>query len=605
VSSGPTIGRHAPERTATEAWVRARVLGIALPNYTANQLAAIQEIDKNLQIIACAGSGKTQVISARVVEILKQKKDSGVKPSNIVAFTFTDKAAAELKDRIATLVRNEFGDLPGMAEMYVGTIHGFCLELLQGYLFEYLKYSVLTEVQTRLLVSRNSKKSGLSDVEIITGPSKGEKLKRGGRDVKVFLEALNVIREDNVDPSKLPPRLKDALGAYTDLLDKHRYLDYSRIIVEAVAALYDSRDTANQDLQKRIAERVRYLIVDEYQDVNPIQEALIRRLHELGSNVCVVGDDDQSLYQWRGSEIRNILEFATRYPAVRSITLAENFRSSPGVVDTGRQIAEKNDPNRLTKPMVAGSGRTFERGDLLAKTFGSPDDEARWIAEKILDLRGTPFSDENASAVRGLSWSDCAILLRSVQQSGGVIIQALDAAGIPHITTGLSNLFDSPEVKAAVQLFAYIKGEATADEVRAAWASANVGLTLADLTRGLAVLDGAKSWNTGERWSSYNIQRTFLNFLEEVGLREERVPPTNTGAPRGELIYYNLGKFSQAISDFEQIYFQTAPQEKYESFFYWLKNEAPGHYEEGAESGGFAQPDAVQIMTVHQAKGME
>src|SRR5439155_23524742 len=93
--------------------------------------------------------------------------------------------------------------------------------------------------------------------------------------------------------------------------------------------------------------------------------------------------------------------------------------------------------------------------------------------------------------------------------------------------------------------------------------------------------------------------------LEAVGLREERVPPTSTGAPRGELVYYNLGKFSQAISDFEQIYFQTAPQEKYESFLYWLKNEAPDYYEEGGESGGFAQPDAVQIMTVHQAKGME
>ena len=271
--------------------------GVRVPGYTPNQLTAIQEIDSNLQIIACAGSGKTQVISARIVEILKRKKHGGIKPENIVAFTFTEKAAAELKDRISTLVKKEFGDLPGMAEMYVGTVHGFCLELLQTYLFEYLKYTVLTEVQTRLLVSRNSKKSGLSDVEIIAGPSKGEKLKRGGRDVRVFLEALNVIREDNVDASKLSPALKAALSAYTDLLDKHRYLDYSRIMVEAVATLYDSDGGANQTLQKRIAQRVKYLIVDEYQDINPIQEALIRRLHTLGANICVVGDDDQTLYQ--------------------------------------------------------------------------------------------------------------------------------------------------------------------------------------------------------------------------------------------------------------------------------------------------------------------
>ncbi len=576
-----------------------------MPNYTRAQLAAIQEVKRNLQIIACAGSGKTQVISARVVEILKRGRDRGIKPENIVAFTFTDKAAAELKDRIATLVRAEFGDLPGMAEMYVGTIHGFCLELLQTYLFEYLKYSVLTEVQARLLVSRNSKKSGLADVEIISGPSSGSKLsRRSPRDVSVFIESLNVIREDNPDLAKIPAGLREALDKYTNLQDAHRYLDYSRIMVEAVTALHDDSDD-RVALQRRIADRVKYLIVDEYQDVNPLQEALICRLHELGSNVCVVGDDDQTIYQWRGSEIRNILEFASRYPKVQSTTLAENFRSSPGVVDTGRRIAELNNPKRLPKAMVAGSPRTYERGDLLALTFGSPEAEARWIAGKILELRGVPFADEPGQPARGLSWSDCAILLRTVRKCGQPIAQALDDAGIPYIITGLSDLFQSAEVQASAVLFSYICDQASEADVRRAWETANLGLTSEDLTRGIAILDKAKSWESGERWSSYNIQRTFLDFLEAVSLREERIPPTKTGAPRGELVFYNLGKFSQAISDFEQIYFQTAPQEKYTSFLSWLQREAPEHYEEGGDDAGFAQPDAVQIMTVHQAKGME
>src|SRR2546425_3688338 len=162
-----------------------------MTNYTPNQRAAIAEIDRNLQIIACAGSGKTQVISARVVEILKRKRGEGIKPENVVAFTFTDKAAAELKDRIASLIAAAFGAVPGMAEMYVGTIHGYCLYLLQTYLFEYLKFTVLTDVQTRLLVSRSSRKSGLADVEVITGPSIGQKLKRNPQDVGVFLESLN------------------------------------------------------------------------------------------------------------------------------------------------------------------------------------------------------------------------------------------------------------------------------------------------------------------------------------------------------------------------------------------------------------------------------
>jgi DNA helicase-2/ATP-dependent DNA helicase PcrA len=154
-------------------------------NLTREQTRAIETLDGNVQIIACAGSGKTQVVSARVVEILKRKQSEGIKSENIVAFTFTDKAAAELKDRIATLVRKEFGDVPGLAQMYVGTIHGFCLELLQTYLFEYLKYGVLSDVQTRLLIGKNSIKSRLKGVEVIAGPSKGQHLARTRRDVSV------------------------------------------------------------------------------------------------------------------------------------------------------------------------------------------------------------------------------------------------------------------------------------------------------------------------------------------------------------------------------------------------------------------------------------
>jgi ATP-dependent DNA helicase UvrD/PcrA len=575
-----------------------------MPNYTIAQRDAIGEIDRNLQIIACAGSGKTQVISARVVEILRRGQGNGVGPKNIVAFTFTDKAAAELKDRIIRLVEEAFGELPGLAEMYVGTIHGYCLQLLQTHLFEYLKYSVLTEIQTRLLVARNSVKSGLTDVEIVTGPSAGQKLKRGPQDVKVFLDALNVIREDNVDFTLLPDGLKAALDSYDRLLDQHRYLDYSRIMVEALAALHDRDEPSRLRLQETLRSRVKYLIVDEYQDVNPLQEGLVWRLRELGANVCVVGDDDQTIYQFRGSEIRNILEFAKRYPGVRNVTIDENFRSSPGVVDTARKIAQIN-ANRLPKAMVAGGHQQFQRGDLLAPSFKTPDEEAKWIADQIIALRGTPFDDEPGSSQRGLSWADCAVLLRSVRRNGDAITAAFKTAGIPYVIGGLSNLFDAAEVQASVALFLYVIGEIDAGALRAAWKAGDLGLTNSDVDAGLAVLDRAKTWKPGERWGAYNIQRAYLEFLEAVGLREERIPPTSVGAARGEIVYSNLGKFSQVISDFEQIYFQSNPQEKYKTFVWWLQNQAPDYYEEGGEDVGFAQPDAVQVMTVHQAKGME
>jgi DNA helicase II / ATP-dependent DNA helicase PcrA len=574
-------------------------------NYTDTQQEAIGCLDSNLQIIACAGSGKTQVLAARIVQIMKEKRAEGIGPENIVAFTFTDKAAAELKDRVNRLAREELGEITGMAEMFVGTIHGYCLHILQTYLFKYLKYAVLSEVQSRLLVARNSQKSGLKEVKLVRGPATGQSLKRNPQDVGVFLDALNVVREDNVDRGQVPGELWAALGKYTDLLDQHRDLDYSRIMLEAWLALVDEGDQVAVRLRTAIGERVKYLIVDEYQDVNPLQEAIIRRIQQLGANLCVVGDDDQTIYQWRGSEIGNILGFADRYPGVRLVTLADNFRSSQGVVGSGRRVAELNNPSRLNKAMVATSHQTFERGDLLALDFPDPVAEARWIARRILAVRGLPFVDDQDADPRGLTYSDCAILLRSVRNNGEVITQALDEAGIPYVVGGLANLFDRPEVQAAVGIFLYMVRDLDEAGLRQVWQAANLGLTHDDVTAGITVLNEGRTFEAGKRWGAYNIQRTYLRFLEAVCLREERVPPTAAGAARGEVVLCNLGKFSEVITDFEVIHFKSAPEQKYESFAWWVTREAPGYYEEGGEDVGYAQPDAVQIMTVHQAKGME
>ena len=163
---------------------------------TAPQTRAIEHAGRNLQLIACAGSGKTEVVARRVVHLLTPGRTDSLVPLNIVAFTFTDKAAAELKERVVTRTRQALGEVPGMAEMFIGTIHAFCLELLKSESPKHLKFEVLNEVQQGLFVDRNSRKSGLTTSNDLNGAA----LKRY-RDTGHYVSALSILREaerDNV-----------------------------------------------------------------------------------------------------------------------------------------------------------------------------------------------------------------------------------------------------------------------------------------------------------------------------------------------------------------------------------------------------------------------
>jgi DNA helicase-2/ATP-dependent DNA helicase PcrA len=305
--------------------------------FTPKQQEAINHTSGNLHLIACAGSGKTEVVARRVATLLKE----GSKPANIVAFTFTDKAAAELKERIITRTREELGDIHGMAEMYVGTIHAFCLELLKTEVPKFLKFEVLSEIQQSLFINRFSSKSGLTTSTDLRGAAL-----RRFVDTKNYRTALTILREDEPIHAKLAGNsILDGLEKYRELLDDNRYFDYTAIMESAVEAL-----TNESKLRDRLGKRIKHVIVDEYQDVNPIQEAIVWSLHELGAKICVVGDDDQTIYQWRGSNIKGILEFEKRYKKVTQIKLEENFRSSKGIVETAREFIEKN-TTRLPKKM--------------------------------------------------------------------------------------------------------------------------------------------------------------------------------------------------------------------------------------------------------------
>ena len=409
-----------------------------------------------------------------------------------------------------------------------------------------------------------------------------------------------MLREDDVNERELGNcSVADGLNRYRAQMAEDSYFDFSAMLENAVAQLTD-----NFDLRKRVAERVKYVVVDEYQDVNPVQERLVRLLHDLGAGLCVVGDDDQTIYQWRGSSVKNILTFEERYPGVKQIRLEANFRSSEGVINTARGFIEKVEP-RLQKSMKSADAQPYEDGDVVALFFESPEEEAKHIAETIKSLHGIAFNDSDGE--RGLSWSDMAVLLRSVKNNGTVVTEALKEADIPFVVSGLANLFETDEACAARSLFYFIVGDAipskppTERELRKAWENPHFGLTKSKVSRALRYTKQVRdNLHDGGGDNPPNIQAVFLRFLELAGLREE-----NIVGGHGQVVFFNLGRFSQVITDWESINFSSKPMESFQGFANFLYYQADGSYSEGAEDIDYMVPDAVQVMTVHQAKGRE
>lgn len=570
--------------------------------FTGSQTEAINADIGNMLVLACAGSGKTEVIAQRIVNLLARPD---VQPRNIVAFTFTEKAAGELAERVHKRIKARYGEVLGLAEMFIGTIHGYALDLLHSQAPEAFKFNVLNDPQARLFIDKYSARSGLT---VTTKCVRGvrEPLRRWVHS-RLYQQVMAVLREDEVDRRLLRPDLAEAFAAFEELLNDRNYFDYSAILARAVDYMEDEEGHASASaVQHHIRENVRHVIVDEYQDINPIQERLIRGLTRYGADLCVVGDDDQTIYQWRGSAVTNILTFEDRYPDAKRITLNDNFRSSPAVTQLARAAIEEIPASaRLGKAMVATGHQKFERGDLLALEFSDPLEEARGIADRIETLLGVPFQDDAGGPERGLSYADFAVLYRSVRGDAGPLVEEFRRRGIPYIIKGLTQLFDTPEVRAAVACFRYIAGYVDEETVREAWRTADVGCDDRALDRGMVVLDEATDWDDSRPRDSITLQGVFLRFLENIGLREETVPSRGRGGDRGEIVFYNLGRFSTAIGDYEAIFLTVPPPDRFERFAKWVEFQAPAYYEESDGDNGYARPDAVIIATVHQAKGMQ
>jgi DNA helicase-2/ATP-dependent DNA helicase PcrA len=557
-------------------------------NYTVEQQLAIDTTDSNLQIIACAGSGKTQVISQRIVNILKKEN---VEAKNIIAFTYTEKAAAELKTRVLKLCRDQLGNTNGLAEMYIGTIHSWCLQAIQDNIFKYQKYSILDEIKLKLFIDKYYNEVGMSNAGLDRYI-----------DTSKYISILSVIREAELsDGKELPNDWRDALQQYQDKLHQHSYFDFTTIMTEAIENL-----KSNEVFKEKVLGNLKYLIVDEYQDVNPIQEELIQQLAKAGANVCVVGDDDQTIYQWRGSDVNYIQNFQSRYKDVKYIKLEDNFRSTTGVVDAALKCITHN-IQRLPKVMIAKGHQTYDEGDVLYNQFEDVETENVFITETIKKLRGKQFLDKLGATPRGIDYSDCAILLRTWKKAKS-IIDMLTEYDIPFVVGGVNELFQRSEIKAAKAIYQYLNNDIEEDVLKVYWQSVTPNIKSDDIDNAIEWLK-TKFPTPKMYFATFNIQEIFWCFIELAKLTEEAFEDKNhsgiVGNEINEIVFYNLGMFSQIINDFETIHFKDKPTYKLSRFLNFLDYSAKDYYPEGWLNNSLKTPNAVQIMTVYQSKGLE
>ena len=564
-------------------------------NYTESQLEAINTIDDDLLLIACAGAGKTGVVAKRIINILKVKSKEGITPDNIVAFTFTEKAAAELKSRIYKYAEAELGSTQGLAHMYIGTIHGYCLKALQENVQKFQKFSVLDEIKSKLFIYNNYKDCGFTDFRI-DGHEALNRNNERNHDINLFQTCINILLEADFGKAPLSAAYKNSIEKYKNCFYKNKYFDFSLILNEMICQL-----ETNDDFKRKIQEKVKFLIVDEYQDVNPIQEELINHFYKMGSNICVVGDDDQTIYQFRGSDAKGILDFEKKYSTSKKIILDENFRSTAAITDIAQSVI-KNNSERFNKKMDSASkSLKYEEGDTVFCDFSYEKAEYDFIAEKITELHKA-----------GMEYSEIAVLVRH-NWFPQAIAASMDLEGIPYIVEGVNNLFNTAETQAAKGIFDYLyyndyKKERGISEnnLKKLWQSIGIKIDNDNLDKALARLtkiNPAKS----KIYSDLILQKVFHNFLADIDIAEVNSNDAASELEKTthEIIMYNLGKFSKLLDDFDTMFYENTPLWKIKYLNNYLAKKAPYLYPEGYLSNKYIRPKAVNVMTIHQAKGLE
>lgn len=591
------------------------------------QLEAILATDGPVLIIAGPGSGKTFTLVERIVYLITQK---GVAPESLFVVTFTDKAARELTTRISNRL-TELGIKFNLNEMYLGTFHSICLRLLEDFReFTRLKrsFTLFDQFDQQYFLYQHIKDfRELPDAQLVMGDDQSGRWAQS----ESLLKWLNKVAEEALDITTLEAApdvevraLATCFRKYQELLHEHNSLDFSGIQYEALQLLEKRPEVLAQ-----LREKFSYLMVDEYQDTNTIQERILLLLAGERRNLCVVGDDDQGLYRFRGATIRNILEFPALFDEglCKRVTLTVNYRSHPDIIrfynewmreqtwDDGtrsfrypKQIVPRNDdfPDVPTAVRLAATD--------------AKDDTTNWHAEVLAFLNRLKESE------RLSDWNQVAFLFRSVKNDKVVALaRFLETEGVPVYSPRSNMFFEREEIRLMIGALIFLfpqfpKVRQWAEGVTldiwgyydhqcfAAFANElrkPENKRLLDWARPLAKQHAVLAQNTDYAFSGLFYQLLqfplFARFLSEDALQ---------GVDKGRAAR-NLGTFSKLLTKFEYLHYVSVLNPQYleknlrdlfNQFLRFLFEGGIGEYEDEAE---YAPKGCISFLTIHQSKGLE
>ena len=388
-----------------------------LKNLNKAQKDAVNYLDGPLLIVAGAGSGKTKVLTSRIANIIQKKKAF---PNQILSVTFTNKAAKEMQTRVSKLLGSTATSLS-----WLGTFHSICAKLLRKHASAAGLNSNFTIIDTD------------DQIRLIKNICKAENIDTKQLAPRFILAIIDRWKNKGYYPNEVIINQKDiyektilpVYKIYQLKLTELNSCDFGDLILHVVKIL-----EKNQDIREIYSKNFKYILVDEYQDTNFIQSKWLKLLSEKNQNICCVGDDDQSIYSWRGAEIKNFLEFDQVYKNTKVIRLEENYRSSQNILSVASSLIEKNE-NRVGKTLKA----TLDEGDLVKlNCFKNGKDEAVGISDEI----------EN-KLKKKYSFNNIAILVRAIFQTREFEERFLKI-GLPYRILGGTKFYERAEIKDCV-----------------------------------------------------------------------------------------------------------------------------------------------------------